>query len=199
VNTRLPILKTACLLLLVISAGGCKEKDNGVSALVCELEGQCLVAYRDGMFAHNYDDFKGWCECEVPSDDDTGPCYNGSFHTGSCDQGTVLAYCDASQDRSRYYYDDLPSQGVIINTHALVVDLHRVCSQLDNGSFTLVTPNLCSSDSDCDNGITCDGAERCVMEEECSFNFCTQASCKPATEPYCPEGQFCNPGADICE
>ncbi len=194
-KSSIGIFLIAGLTLFAMSA--CEDEKSGTSPLVCELADQCIVAYRDGMFTNDYDDFKGFCECDIPDSDWVGPCYDGTFHTGACDRGTIVASC-ASQDRSRFYYDNFGVGGGTIDTHEEVEALARVCTEVDFGTFRLETLNLCDGDGDCDNGIACDGQERCVVEETCSLGFCTQATCQPSAERFCPEGQFCDLASDTC-
>ncbi len=48
-----------------------------------EIEGQRVVAYRDGMFANRYEDMKAYCECEVVDDGIAWSPGNARNHQGS--------------------------------------------------------------------------------------------------------------------
>ncbi len=169
-------LATVALLALLLSCSAADESD-GVSPLACEVaaDSQCFVSYRDGMFKYDLDEIRTWCECDgLPSE--TCSTYGGEFHTGEC-TSDIVARCDNSADRTRFFYDGFA--GVRYDTHAEVLSLQNAC-QAESGSFTLEKTALCATEADCDDGIPENGVERCVVGESCTGAVCTQAACEPA-------------------
>jgi hypothetical protein len=172
------VFRLALFVLCPVLVAGCSGsgESGDASLLSCELAEQCFTSDRSGGFDYDLDEFRSWCECaDTPSPSCSGN--GGSFHTGAC-EGDAIARCDSSEGRSRTFYDGFA--GYSYRTHADVQMLANACSSVDGGSLVLLKPELCSTNSDCDDGVVDNGQEQCVQEQECSDGFCTEKVCKPA-------------------
>ena len=85
------------------------------------------------------------------------------------------------------------------------VDQCQECSEQDCTDNTC-TPGQCKSgfrcthtvdDSLCDDGVFCNGAERCLPDPIVA-GFGLPSGCEPGEEPVCPKGIVCHPCVDGC-
>lgn len=156
------------------------DDDNGVSPLACEVpaQGQCFVAYRDGMYKYDLEEIKTWCECDDVLPSDACSTYGGEFHTGEC-TGDIIGRCDYEADRTRFFYDNFAD--TLVRSHSYVLSLQTAC-EASGGVFSLVKTVLCTNAADCDDGNPGNGAEICVTKEVCTGSVCTHAACESANQ-----------------
>ncbi len=180
----------------IAESGACETDEDCDDGLHCTGVALCI----DGNCVTSMSPCDDGIDCTVDScDEENNTCEHVPDHS-VCDNGLFCDGVEVCDPELGCQPGSNPCPG-------------QVCSE-DSGTCTAVVPIGCTGSAECDDGLWCNGAERCIGGDcvagtapDCDDGVaCTVDSCNEATDSCdsvavdsnCDDGLYCN-GVETCD